>query len=70
MIIKTHFIICRTGVADAVGVAGDQGTIDGRRACDVIEVLEVAPATASVLALPSSSRIFMAPGPEPGRQLS
>jgi hypothetical protein len=28
-------------------VAGDRGTISGRRACDVTELLEVAPVTAS-----------------------
>jgi hypothetical protein len=38
-----------TGVADVLGVAGERGTTEGCRACDVTELLEAAPATTSVL---------------------
>jgi hypothetical protein len=51
---------CKIGASDALGVIGDHGTISGCRSCGMTELLKVAPATASVLASPSSSLIFMA----------
>jgi hypothetical protein len=48
------------GPEERVGIAGERGTIGGRRSCDMTKLLEAALATVSVLASPTSSRSFMA----------
>jgi hypothetical protein len=53
-------VIYTPSVADALGVAGEQGTIGGRRDCDVIKLLKAAPAMTSVLSSLTSSRSFIA----------